>query len=281
MTTFGPPIVIDGPLPVAPLRSLLKVPGVVVPTPDDRWMNGVALWGYPEDVPDTWDPCGTGTYEIKSDVSSILTPDFGAFVVYQPVTCSAFSIASDPAGFAQKAEIALDARQSFAIERALARGVPAPGLNPYLADASVTILAGGAAIPAWAALSYLEEAIGATGQMGMIHATPGAASAWFSQYRDYVSEQETPELLTALGTPVAAAGGYVGATPTGGGAPAAGQSWAYATGPVEVRLQREVTLTIKEVLDRSDNLVTFRAERYALVEWDTSLQAAVLVDWTP
>jgi len=281
MSTFGPPIVIDGPLPVAPLRSLLKVPGVVVSTSDDRWMNGVALWGYPEDVPSTWDPCGTGTYEFKSDDSNIPTPDFGAFVVYQPVTCSAFSIASDPDGFAEKAEIALDAMQSFAIERALAQGVPAPGLNPFLADANVSLPAGAGAVSPIAALAYLEEAIGATGRMGMIHATPGAASAWFSQYRDYRSEQETPELLTSLGTPVAAGGGYAGATPAGGAAPTAGQSWAYATGPVEVRLQREITLTIKEVLDRSENLVTFRAERYALVEWDTSLQAAVLVDWSP
>ena len=38
---------------------------------------------------------------------------------------------------------------------------------------------------------------------------------------------------------------------------------------------------ITEVLDRSNNDVTFRAERYVLVEWDTVLQAAVLVDWTP
>jgi hypothetical protein len=34
-------------------------------------------------------------------------------------------------------------------------------------------------------------------------------------------------------------------------------------------------------LDTSNNDVTFRAERYALASWDTALQAAVLIDWTP
>ena len=37
--------------------------------------------------------------------------------------------------------------------------------------------------------------------------------------------------------------------------------------------------TAKESIDRSDNVVTFRAEFYVLAIWDTALQAAVLVDW--
>ena len=53
----------------------------------------------------------------------------------------------------------------------------------------------------------------------------------------------------------------------------------YATGPVEVRLGEVAVMDIKEVLDRSNNDVTFRAERYVLVTWDTQLQAAILVDW--
>ena len=34
------------------------------------------------------------------------------------------------------------------------------------------------------------------------------------------------------------------------------------------------------MLDRSDNVLTFRAERYVLAIWDGALQAAVLVDWS-
>ena len=279
--TFGPPVVLDGPLPVAPPRSLLTVPGVLQQDPgDDRWMNGVAVWGYPEDEPELWDPCSTGTYETKSDVSSFSTPEFGAFVVYLPITCSSFTVASDPGGFAQKAETALDAVQSFAIEKALAQGVPPLNISPFLADSNVTFPGGTAALSASVGLAYLEEAIGATGRQGLIHATPSVVSSWFATFPIFEPDTEST-LYTPNGIPVAAGGGYIGATPFGQAPAAAGQSWVYATGPVRAFVQREATLNIKDVLDRSDNVVTFRAERYALVEWDTALQAAVLIDWTP
>ncbi len=107
----------------------------------------------------------------------------------------------------------------------------------------------------------------------MIHATPPVVSRWFDQTR------EDNPLVTVNGTRVAAGGGYQGATPSGQVAASAGESWVYATGPVEVRLGEVAVLDIKDVLDRSNNDVTFRAERYVLVTWDTQLQAAVLVDW--
>lgn len=269
--TFGPPVVLDGPLPVAPPRSLLTVPGVLQDPGDNRWLNGVALWGYPEGVAETWDPCSDGTYRDKSSASTIPTPDFGSFVAYLPVTCSSFSLASDPAGFADKAEKALDAVISYTIEAALSQGIPM-STNPYLTDANVSILNSGNAVTPTVGISYLEDAIGATGRQGMIHLTPGAATGFFGT---------DPANVTGLGTPVAVGGGYVGAQPFGGGAAAAGQSWAFATGPVRAWIESELTLNIKDVLDRDSNDVTFRAERYALVEWDTALQAAVLIDWTP
>ncbi len=250
-------------------------------------MNGVSLWGYPVALPQDWDPCSTGTNRAKSDDSSIPTPDFAAFTEYLPVTCSAFSIASDPDGFAQKAEIAMDARISFGVERMLAVGGAGPDIstNPYLTDSSVTVLASGAAVKAIEAFAFLEEAIGATGQGGMIHATPGAAAAYFGAWRDYRPVEGGGEdeflALTPLGTPVAIGGGYIGATPQGHPAAAEGQSWAFATGPVHAFTARDTTLNLKEVMDRSQNDVTFRAERQALVYWDTDLQVAVLVDWTP
>src|SRR5262245_23725523 len=104
MNTFGPPVFLDGPLPVAPPRSLLTVAGVRQDPGDERWMNGVSIWGYPEGTPELWDPCGSGTFEVKSDDQSFKTPDFAAFVAYLPITCSSFTVASDPDGFAQRAE---------------------------------------------------------------------------------------------------------------------------------------------------------------------------------
>lgn len=277
--TFGPPVYLDGPLPVRPPRSLLTIPGVLQPPGDERWMNGAAVWGYPEDVPLLWDPCGGGTYETKSDESNFSTPDFAAFALYQPVTCSMFTVASDPDGFAERAERVLDATASYGLEYALSQGLPLDP-NPFLADSNVQVLASGAAVSVAAGFAYLEEAIGETGRAGMIHATPGAVSYQFSTFPVFEQDKDST-LYTALGTPVSAGGGYKGATPFGQSDAAAGQSWIYATGPVKAYLARETTLNIRDVLDRSENLVTFRAERYALVEWDTSLQAAVLVDWTP
>lgn len=298
MVTFGPPVAIDGPLPVAPTRSLLTVPGVLQtdrtlnsdgdlvekvtldaagdPIRKDRWMNGVAVYGYPDSLPDVWEPCETGTFAVKTDESSFQTPDFGSFVAYVPITCSSFSLASDPDGFAQRSEVALDAVISYAVERALAAGVPLPSSNPYLTDSNVQVLGSGAAQTPYAALSYLEDAIGQTARQGMIHATPGVVSSWFATFP---MQESLSSLYTPVGTVVSAGGGYYGATPFGESAAAAGQSWAFATGPVRVWIADEATLDIKDVLDRSDNVVTFRAEKYALVEWDTSLQAAVLVDW--
>lgn len=276
--TFGPPVFVDGPLPVAPPRSLLTVPGVVQDTLDSRWTNGAALYGYPDGLPDTWDPCLTGTFAVKSDASSFETPDFAAFIAYLPIFCSSFSIAQDPDGFAERAELALDATISFAVEKALSRGIPMSS-NPFLADANADVLAGGAAVNPATGLAYLEDAIGATGRAGLIHATPGVTSSWFSTFPLFVPEI-TSTLFTANGTPVSSGGGYKGATPTGEAAAAVGQDWVFATGPVQAWIADEPKLSIEDVLDRSNNDVTYRAEKYALVTWDTSLQAAVLVDWS-
>lgn len=282
--TFGPPLVLDGPIPEAPARSLLSVPGVLQdPGNDprlgndqlrDRWMNGVSVYGYPEGAPLLWNPCSSGTWGTKSDESSFPEPDFGAFVAYVPLSCSAFSLASDPEAFGRRAELALDAIISMALEKALSQGIPTMD-NPFLADAAVQIVAAGAQTPL-AGLAYLEDAIGATGRAGMIHATPGTVTSWFATFP--MSENET-SLYTPAGTVVASGGGYQGAKPHGGAAAGPGEAWAFATGPVRAWVDSQTMLDIKDVLERDDNHVTFRAERYALVEWDTALQAAVLIDW--
>jgi hypothetical protein len=292
--TFGPPVVLDGPLPSPPPYSLLNVPGVLQEQGDDRlqesvrqalegdrWTNGVALWGFPDGLPETWDPCGSGTFATKSDASSWETPDFAAFTAYIPVQCSSFSLARDPAGFGRRAEIALDARISYAVEAALSKGVPMLA-NPYLADSNPNreILAAGAAVSPNVGLAYLEEAIGQTAIVGMIHTPPGPASRWFSNRASPPEDEPKRALFTSLGTPVAVGGGYAGAQPSGEAAPGDGEAWVFATGPVRAYVADEPQFNIKEVLDRADNDVVFRAEKYTLVEWDTSLQAAVLIDWT-
>lgn len=286
--TMAMPFPVDGVVPAAPPHSLLnvryragdeEVPVLLRPS-DDRWMNGVQVYGYPVDLPASWDPCSAGTFRDKDEGSEFPTPLFGSFAVYLPITCSSLSLNRDPDGFAERAEAALDARLSFGVAQALSQGVAAPSTNPFFGDTNADILAGGGAVAAQVGLSYLEDAIGATGQLGMIHATPGTVAAWGigAGIGNPVPEEG---LHSPNGNPIAADGGYLGAQPSGEAAAAAGQAWAFATGPVEVRVGEVAIYDISEVLDRETNDVTYRAERYVVASWDTALQAAVLIDWSP
>jgi hypothetical protein len=273
VVAVGPALDLDGPLPVAPEYSLLSIPGVVV-ADGGRWLNGVNVDGYPCDVPSLWEPCSEGTFRTKSDESDQPSPRFDSFVVYLPITCSSLGM-GDPDAFANRAERALEATLSFGVEQGLSQGVVG-SLNPFFGDTNATLLAGGAAVTPEVGLRYLEDAIGATGRKGMIHATPATVAAW-----EFEALRTNSILETVNGTPVASGGGYIGADPAAGASPAAGQAWAFATGPVEVRLAGVTITAISETLDRSDNTVTFRAERFVLPLWDGCLQAAVLIDWTP
>lgn len=262
----GPALAIDGPLPVAPPHGLLTIPGVLVEG-EGRWMNGVNVFGYPTDTPETWEPCSSGTFRTKSDAMEQLTPRFDPFGFYQPYVCTTASLGPDDE---KRASIGLQATQSFAVEEGISQGV-ALSTNPFFGDANVTVLGGGAVTPE-VGLRYLEEAIGGTARMGMIHATPAVVVAW-----DNGLDFDGSVLRTANGTPVVSGGGYIGATADGAAA-AAGQSWAFATGPVEVRLSE---MQLVGDVDTSNNDAIYRAEKYALATWDTALQVAVLVDWTP
>jgi hypothetical protein len=62
------------------------------------------------------------------------------------------------------------------------------------------------------------------------------------------------------------------------------EDWVFATTGVQVYLGPVRMTTPKESVDRSDNVVTFRAEKYVLAVWDgiddsELAAAAVLVDW--
>lgn len=272
-TAVGPRLDLDGPRPVAPPHSLLKTEGVVVEEDAGRWLNGVNIMPYPSDVPSLWEPCSEGTFRIKDDGLGFQIVTFDSFVCYIPVTCSTLGVWQDLAG---QAESVLEATYSMGVEQALASGVSGSS-NPYFGDANLDILGGGA-VSAATALAYLEDAIGETGRMGIIHATPAIVSVLAA---DKLEGTEEGALITSNGTPVVSGDGYIGADPDMGTSPSAGQGWMFATGPVEVRLGPLVITDLAESLDRSDNEITFRAERYVLATWDGVLQSGILVDWSP
>lgn len=283
VTAVGPAFALDGPLPVAPPHSLLntqflnadgELESVVVERDATRVLNGVVVWGYPEGCSSLWEPCSDGTFRNKSSESTMSTPRFDAFVVYKPVTCDPISL-RDPEDLNRRAEAVLDATLSAAVESELAAGF-FPSTNPFFGDGNVDDVTSGTAVSAKAALALLEDAIGETCRMGMIHATPGVLAA----ANQNPVGAAVDRLVTPSGTPVVSGMGYIGVDTPALANPGAGEQWIFATGPVRVYLGPIVTHTVKESLDRSDNDLTLRAERYVVALWDTALQAAALVDLT-
>ncbi len=277
MSTFeavGPAFALDGPPPVAPPHSLLETPGVVVERDATRVLNGVNVWSYPTGCSEKWEVCSDGTYRVKDDDSEMLTPRFDSFVAYKPVTCSSIGFSNDAAGVLfDKAEATLDATISAAVESALAAGVDT---NPFFGDATVDVLNSGTKVSPGIALSFLEEAIGETCRLGMLHFTPAVVSALQAFP---IGDANDTRLITANGTPVVSGMGYQDIDTPYLSTPGATSDWAFATGPVKVYLGPIRLDQVKENIDQSLNIITFRAERYVLAIWDTALQAAVLVDW--
>lgn len=287
--TVGPPWAADGPIPVAPPHSLLSLPGVILPpAANEHWLVGVETWPYPRDLPDTHDPCSAGTFRAKNEGEGWNLPIFAPFNAYLPITCS--TISANRPGFADRARLAFEAKEQYAVSYELSHGHAQP-LNPFLADGNANILAGGIAVTPDVGLAYLEDAIGASGQGGVIHATNAVASSWNGASGGYGVEDVGGVLYTTANrTPVAVSGGYAGATPRFGSVAGDTQAWVYATGPVQIRRQQDVQLigeTIGQSTDRTLNEVTFRAERGYVVSYDAPetasdsrpVQAAVLIDW--
>jgi len=94
-----------------------------------------------------------------------------------------------------------------------------------LASVATDVNTGGSLTPA-AALAALELWLGRTyGSLGVIHADRGAASLWTT---NGAVEAKGSHLFTKIGTPVSAGGGYPMTSPAGA-APAAGETWVFAS----------------------------------------------------
>jgi hypothetical protein len=280
--TLGPPVSLDGPLPVIRPYRLIDT-ATVIDDLDPHWRAGAQIWPYPADLPELWVFCpeGTAQPQFKAEGEGWDIPIFNAFQVYLPITCSSLSIGDDWAEYVRRATVAFNAKESHGVEKAFSQGLGAISTQPYLADANAVVLNAGAATNQVRALNYLERAIGETGEGGVIHATPDVVSAWEST--GFTLDRVGTKLVTrGNGTPVVSGTGYLGAQPVGHTAPGTHTAWAFATGPVQLR-RGDLDIVpgdISQALDRANNVVTYRAERDELVTWDQVLQAAVLVDWT-
>lgn len=225
------------------------------------------------------DPCATDldTKTISDNPDSV---GAWSFYVWAGDKCSPWELQRDWQGRARRQ---LAATLSYQVARELWTGDEASGQagapNRSLASIDSDVLTS-SATSATDALARLEYALGdcAHGARGMIHATRHAATYWAQLG---LIRREGALLLTYLDTLVVADAGYDGSGPEGQAATDDSQ-WAYATGPVLVRLGPERLLPeaddIASATNRSNNTVEWRAERKAAVAWDGCCHLAAEMD---
>lgn len=281
---YGPPVNIDGPAPSPPALTLVGAARDVTP-PGDRWINGAAIWPYPRDLPDVFDPCQPSSSAGHSKDPGTATAEelFGAYNVLEGISCTTRSTHFNPAEWQRRAGVALEAYKHWAIEREFAVGALKPD-NPHLGQvgsgslATVT-LNGGAATSVKNGIALLEQQIANLGGNGVIHIQPSVFSQLSQEGGGSLLEVKNGQAKTYLGTPVVPGVGYTGSAPDGT-VQAGTVTWGYATGQVELMMSPVSILpdSITQATDRMQNFTTFRAECYVLVPWDQRIHAAVKID---
>lgn len=277
----------------------MKREGILPPQAGDlRWLNGVEVFPYPPGQAKAFNACGDGTDTTKDFGPELAHPMFNAITVYIAESCKSYKV-WDQEEFRQRATLALNAVQGTAVARNLLTGEASDPLAPFLADGSSTTKFpnGDTATSPINALAYLENEIGLTGELGLIHCSPGFADALRDRFQ---VDDKTGVIRTVNGNVVIPDGGYSRSplstaqpvswgSPHGHAASTGTQEWVYATGPIDIRLSEMFVIPekVSEALDRGatgaatsghPNTFTYRAERYALATWDTELQVAVLAD---
>jgi hypothetical protein len=276
-TRMAGAISLDGPLPRPPEYDITTV---AYPIDAERWRGGANLIPVPPAMPDSVDPCNDGTFRLKETPEVVDLPGtFSSFRAYLGEICSAQFI-GDWNAWTERANEAMRARSSWALERQLADASFQD--EPSLSDA--TVFPGGvSALPFVTAVAYLEGFIATSGEAGVLHITPQVAAQMGFNYLRTDGEIA----VTANGTRVIIGAGYSGAghpTSGGAGAAAAGQSWIYATHDVLYAMSDDVIAlpdSLSEALDREINEIVYRAERDMLVAFDDGFLAAALADWSP
>lgn len=301
---YGPLERIDGPPPAPPVYSLIATAtapasGVrIIPDVDangiERWMNGVEVYPYPPDQGDVYDPCAPGSVATTKGFGSTLKhPQFGAMTVHVDETCTSYKVWSQDE-FKARASMVLAAIESSIVAREFMNGSRMPA-NPHLADGNGTFPNADVATSFSHGIGLLEDAISASGRQGLIHMSPGLASSGSIRFGwNYWNDLRAQVVRMISGTVIIPDSGYAGGrAPTGHSQPTSTQEWVYATGPIDIR-RSEIFVqpdNVSQALERGTggasargenvggpNSITYRAERYVLVDWDTEVQAAVLID---
>lgn len=286
---------VDGPPPLAPLYGLLQAAATpaagvrIIPDADargiERWLNGVQVFAFPTDTGMVFDPCAGGSDFVQKPFGEDgPSPQFAAMTAVVSQTCTTYKV-WDHDEWKLRVATKLGAIQGSIVAREFLTGTRFQDM-PYLADGEGEFPNGDTATSAIDGLALLEKHIGLTGQQGLVHCSPQVATTLRERF---ALDNKTGVIRTINGTVVIPDFGYsAGSTPLGHAAPTGSEEWMYATGPIDIR-QTELFVTPElpsQAVDRGTggatngkpNSVTYRAERYFLVIWDTAFQASVLVD---
>jgi hypothetical protein len=301
MSPVGTGILLDAPLPQAPLFRLLDAATIVPMGADEHFLNGIAVRSWPCWGAQTWEWCNhTGN---KNTGGVLANPSFVGFTAYVGETCNARGITPDE--FRDRAATILNVIESYALEREMWTGATSgsPGLAPAVpvpggTDATLYPSAS-TAVGVVEGLAQLEAAIATTGRRGLIHVSPAMATAmrkW--QLIERVTSTTPPQLQTIVGSIVIPGTGYQEVSgvlniepgsaattpipPVGHTLPTGTQEWAFATaGPIEVRRSNGLDLIpndVAQALDRVNDTLTYYAERHYVLNWDACFKAAVKID---
>jgi hypothetical protein len=249
---------------------------------DGRWVNGISFQPHDNSAPWVRDSCdGSGTNSPGYTPGLV---DWQAYVIGVDDTCSAMGYQGHQ--FKDRLDMRLKVGRHKAVETefwggALASAESYP--NAWLTKIGVTNLSPtGSAPTVHRAFEILEQGLAdcGLGGRGMIHCRPEALP-YLTTIRRVGNL-----ILTARDTIVVAGTGYPNTGP-GGSAPAAGNTWLFATGMVDVRLDSKNVnyytvdplgrtaetsgFTDDEIvmnMNRSTNTITTRAEMFALASWD-------------
>lgn len=275
--SIGPEFYVNGPLPLRPPHGLVESVDIN-PETDEHWGNGIQVHGYIPDVASAFGVCGAEPDTKDDQVNPNPLPEFGPLTVYLAETCSTRTMGTN-AEFRARAEVTFAAVESGAVENEFWTGAFLPD-NPHLADANAEILNADAPTSLVNGMALLEAAIGETNRRGVIHMTPALAFVLSTLGAGGALVETRGKLYTINGTLVIVGSGYDGSAPDGAAAVTGTEEFAYATGPLGLLRSEPFTMPpeLSQAVDRSQNSITYRTERYYLPYWDTALQAGVRID---
>lgn len=286
--TLGPTVGLETHAPSPPRYRLLDV-ARVIDVEDDHIFAGLEVWPWIDARSGgVHNPCSTGTNREKNGMQDRPEelPEFASFTIYETLECTSRSIGVEYDYWAGLTVEALRAVESSLIEEEFAKGTKVP-TNPHLAlidgsssDPAIDVLNGGAALAPKLAIALLEQKAAITGAAHWVHIDP--ATSIHLGAENLLLHEGGNCYLEGTGSRIVVGTGYVDAFPDGEAQATDTRSWAWATGPVEIRRGpvRVNPPTVREAMDtiNNNNDITLRAERDVVVSWDTTLQLAVLVN---